>query len=71
MMTDAPWYVPNAVIKRDLQISTVTQEARTVTASYQKRLDNHANALANTLLTKQPGTRRLKRLYPTDLVTSE
>jgi hypothetical protein len=73
MITDAPWYtyVPNAVIKRDLQIPTVKQEARTLSASYRKRLDNHTNALANTLLIKQPGTHRLKRLYPTDLVTSE
>jgi hypothetical protein len=71
MITDAPRYVPNAVIKRDLQIPTVKQEARTFSASYRKRLDNHPNALANTLLTKQRGTHRLKRLYSTDLVTSE
>ena len=68
--TDAPWFVPNTIIKRDLQIPTVKQEARTLSANYRKRLDNHPNNLANTLLKEQLGTRRLKRLYPTDLVTN-
>jgi hypothetical protein len=27
IITDAPWYMPNAIIKRDLQILTVKQEA--------------------------------------------
>ena len=27
IITDAPWYVPNTIIKRDLQIPTVKQEA--------------------------------------------
>jgi hypothetical protein len=26
MIVDAPWYVPNAVIRRDLQIPTVKEE---------------------------------------------
>jgi hypothetical protein len=28
ILTDAPWYVPNAVIRRDLQVPTVRQEVR-------------------------------------------
>jgi len=68
--TDAPQYVPNTIIKHDLQIPTVKQEARTLSANYRKRLDNYPNNLANTLLKEQLGTRRLKRLYPTDLVTN-
>jgi hypothetical protein len=27
IITDAPWYVPNAIIKRDVQVPTVRQEA--------------------------------------------
>jgi len=70
IMTDAPRYVPNTIIKRHLQIPTVKQDARTLSANYRKRLDNHPNNLANTLLKEQLGTRRLNRLYPTDLVTN-
>jgi len=70
IITDAPWYVPNTIIKSDLQIPTVKQEARQFSAKYRKRLDTHPINLANTLFQEQFGTRRLKRLYPTDLVTS-
>jgi hypothetical protein len=38
IITDAPWYIPNAIIKRDLQIPTVKQEARKYSANYRKRL---------------------------------
>jgi len=58
--TDAPRYVPNTIIKRDLQIPTVKQEACTLSANYRKRLDNNPDNLANALLKEQFGTRRLK-----------
>jgi hypothetical protein len=70
IITDAPWYVPNTVIKRDLQTPTVEQEAQKYSTNYQKRLDAHPNKLANALFQEQLGTRRLKRLYPADLVTN-
>jgi len=70
MPLDAPRYVPNTVIKSDLQIPAVKQEARKCSAKYRKRNDTHPNNLANTLFQEQFGTRRLKRLYPTDLVTN-
>jgi hypothetical protein len=69
-ITDTPWYVPNNVIKRDLQIPTVKQEARKYSTNYHKRLDAHPNNLPNALFQEQLGTRRLKRLYPADLVTN-
>jgi hypothetical protein len=62
--------MPNTIIKRDLQIPTVKQEARKYSANYRKRLDAHPNNLANALFQEQLGTRRLKRLYPADLVTN-
>ena len=37
IITDAPWYITNAIIKRDLQIPTVKQEARKYSANYRKR----------------------------------
>jgi len=70
IITDAPRYVPNTVIKIDPQIPTVKQEARKFSAKYRKRLDTHPNNLANTLFQEQFGTRRLKRLFPADLVTN-
>jgi len=34
IIRDAPWYIPNTVIKRDLQIPTVKQEARKYSVNY-------------------------------------
>jgi hypothetical protein len=59
-ITDAPWYVPNTVI-RDLQVTMVKHEARKCSVNYRKRLAAHPNSLATTLLLE-----RLKRLYPGD-----
>jgi len=70
IITDAPWYVPNAIIKSDLQVPTVRQEARQYSANYRKRLDIHPSSLANVLFRAKLGIRRLKRLYPADLVTN-
>ena len=56
-------------MKRDLQIPTVKQEARKYSENCRKQLDTHHNNLANTLFKEQFGTRRLQRLYSTDLVT--
>jgi uncharacterized protein (DUF2344 family) len=58
------------ILKRDLQIPTVKQEARKYSTNYRKRLDAHPNNLANALFKEQLGNRRLKRLYPADLVTN-
>jgi hypothetical protein len=62
--------VPNTVIKRELQIPTVKQEARKYSTNYQKRLDAHPNNVTNALFQEQLGIRRHKRLYPADLVTN-
>jgi hypothetical protein len=70
IITDVPWYMPNAIIKRDLQIPTIKQEARKYSTNYRKRIDAHPKNLANALFKEQLGTRRLKRLYPADLVTN-
>jgi hypothetical protein len=34
IITDAAWYVPNSVIKRDLQVLTVRQEVRNYNVTY-------------------------------------
>jgi hypothetical protein len=44
MIVDAPWYVPNTVIQRDLQTPTVKEEIRRYSSQYRARLSAHPNA---------------------------
>jgi hypothetical protein len=61
IITDAPWYMPSAVIKHDLQVPSVRQEVRTVSFTYHARLEGHSNDLATSLLQQPSHTRRPKR----------
>jgi hypothetical protein len=45
MIVDAPWYVPNTVIRRDLQIPTVKEEIRRYSSQYSALLSAHPNGL--------------------------
>ena len=51
IITDAPWYVPNAVIKRDLKVLSARQGERNYSVTYRQRLDDHPNSLLTHLLT--------------------
>jgi hypothetical protein len=42
---DAPWYVPNTVIRRDLQTPTVKEEIHRYSSQYSARLSAHPNDL--------------------------
>jgi hypothetical protein len=66
MIVDAPWYVPNKLIRRDLHISTVKEEIRRYSSPYGARLRTHPNNLAANLL-GLPDNRRLRRYLPNDL----
>jgi hypothetical protein len=66
MIVDAPWYVPNTLIRRDLHISTVKEEIRRYSSHYGDRLRTHPNHPAVNLL-RLPDNRRLRRFLPTDL----
>jgi hypothetical protein len=50
MIVDAPWYVPNTVIRRDLQISTVKEEICHYNSQYSARLSAHTNDLIVNLM---------------------
>jgi hypothetical protein len=50
MIVDAPWYVPNTVIRRDLQIPTVKEEIRCYSSQYSARLSTHSNDLIVNLI---------------------
>jgi hypothetical protein len=68
MITDAPWYVPNAVLRRDLRFPSVKEEIQRLSSQYSARHDSHPNLLTANLK-KQPTDRRLQRTLPTDLPT--
>jgi hypothetical protein len=68
MIVDAPWYVPNTVIRRNLQIPTVKEEIRRYSSQYNSRLSTHPNGLIVNLI-ELPDNRRLRRHLPNDLNT--
>jgi hypothetical protein len=69
MLVDAPWYVPNKIIRRDLQTPTVKEEIRRYSSQYSVRLNARPNNLVVNLM-EQPDNRRLRRHLPNDLPTS-
>jgi hypothetical protein len=68
MIVDAPWYVPNTIIRRDLQIPTVKEEIRRYSSQYSGRLSAHPNYLIVNLI-ELPDNRQLRRQLPNDLPT--
>jgi hypothetical protein len=67
-IADAPWYVPNVILRQDLKISLVKEEIRCFSIQYSSRLQTHPNILA-VHLTEPPEHRRLKRHLPTNRIT--
>ena len=65
---NAPWYVRNKDIHRDLAIPMVKDEVKRIAGKHHARLQKHINAEALQLLDMEQTTRRLKRTKPTDLV---
>jgi hypothetical protein len=68
MIVDAPWYVPNTLIRRDLQIPSVKEEISHCNFHYSARLTAHPNDILLTLI-EQPERKRLRRHLPNDLPT--
>jgi hypothetical protein len=68
MIVDAPRYVTNTVILRDLQIPTVKEEIRRYSSQYSARLSTHPNNLIVNLI-ELPDNRRLRRHLPNNLPT--
>jgi hypothetical protein len=68
MIVDAPWFVPNTVILRDLQIPTIKVQIRRYSSQYSARLSAHPNDLIVSL-TELPDNRGLRRHLPNDLPT--
>jgi carbonic anhydrase len=68
MIVDAPWYMPNTIIRRDLQTPTVKEEIRRYSSQYSARLGAHPNGLVVNLM-ELPDNRRLRRHLSNDLPT--
>jgi len=67
IITNAPWYVPNTMLRSDLQFLSVKPEVRNYSINHRHRLDNHPNRLARTRLLGTTHNRRLKQCHPVDL----
>jgi hypothetical protein len=68
MIADAPWYVPDTVIRRDLHIPTVKEGISRYSSQYSARLSAHPSDLIANLI-ELPDNRRLQRHLPNDLPT--
>jgi hypothetical protein len=67
-MIDAPRYVPNTLIRRDLQTPSVKEAISHYSSHYSARLTAHPNGILLTLL-EPPERKRLLRHLPNDLPT--
>jgi hypothetical protein len=67
-MVNAPWFVRNSDLHRDLGIPMVKAEIKRLAGKHEDRLHQHINIEALQLLDNQQLVRRLKRLKPLDLV---
>jgi hypothetical protein len=68
MIVDAPCYVPNTVIRRDLQIPTVKEETRRYSSQYSAHLNTLLNDLIVNLI-ELPDNSQLRRHLTNDLPT--
>jgi hypothetical protein len=68
MIVDAPWYVLNTVIRRDLQTPTVIEEIHRYSSQYSTRLSAHPNDLIVNLM-DLPDNRRLRTPLSNDMPT--
>ena len=66
-LIDAPCYVTNETIHRNLKISTVKEEISKFSNWFNIRVNNHQNPLVTQLLDTADQIRRLKRQHPLDL----
>ena len=67
LMLNAPWYITNNNIHKDLSIPKVIEEVRSISSKYLERLSNHTNLLAISLLDDSEEVKRLKRFHILDI----
>jgi hypothetical protein len=67
-IVNAPWYIRNKDLHRDLKMETVADEIKKMAQKHEVRLHGHPNIEAIQLLDNREATRRLKRTKPLELV---
>jgi uncharacterized protein YeeX (DUF496 family) len=70
-IVNAPCYVRNSDLHRDLGIETVTDIIAKFANSHEKKLQDHINIEASRLLNVNNITRELKRKKPLELVVRQ
>jgi hypothetical protein len=68
MLTDAPWYVSDMVLRQDLQITSVKEEIHRISTQHRDRLYTHPNNLT-VHFTVPPDHWRPRRHLPINLPT--
>lgn len=69
-IVNAPWYIRNIDLHRDLGVNMVVDEIRDIATKHDGRLRRHINNEASSLAENAGMERRLKRTKPSDLVRS-
>jgi len=67
IIINAPWFMTNEEIHKDLDIPYVNEEILRHSTKYSNRLNSHPNTLATKLMARSRRRRRLKRKLPCDL----
>jgi hypothetical protein len=67
-ITNAPWYVTNHTLHKDLRISQVRTVQQELIDTYRTALQSHPNPLMAQILS-QPDSRRLQRRWTLDVIT--
>ena len=69
-IANAPWFVTNSQLHRDLMVPTVKEEILGRIKTYTRRLESHPNELACDLMESSRVFKRIKRRAPQDLLLS-
>jgi hypothetical protein len=68
MITGAPWYVSNQTLHEDLKMPLIQDIIKSNITKYKDRTTAYENRLIKDLFTQTLEERRLKRIWPEDLL---
>jgi hypothetical protein len=68
MITGAPWYVSNQTLYEDLKMPLIQDIIKYNINKYKDRKTAHENPLNKDLFTQTLEERRLKRIWPEDIL---
>jgi hypothetical protein len=68
MISGTQWYVSNKTLHEDFKIPLIQDVIRSNTNRYKARTTEHVNQLISDLFTVPLGIKRLKKIWPEDLL---